>query len=144
MRSLVGWLVGSSFPGLLTIQPHTHTHTHIYRWTDFNALARTSRAWLAATRDDVIWRPVVEGVWGWTQHPPARAAWMKQEQEQQGMWVRLFRRLARSAFCLEPGGYRARWQEDYVISIDIRDTAKVRQRNYNVVGMAMEGALAAS
>lgn len=103
-------------------------------WDYVDALGRTSRRWLAITRDNSIWRPVVHELYGWTKVPMARRPWMRQllmagppgAEEGNGKWARLFRRLARTTFCLEPGGFRQRWDEDFWITIDIRDTEKVR------------------
>jgi hypothetical protein len=85
---------------------------------------------------------LVEALWGWTRHPAARALWLQRpllaaaaaaEAEEEdgdaqrggGTWARLFGRLARTTYCLEPGAYRRRFWEDYMITIDIQDTAKV-------------------
>ena len=95
-----------------------YTQTHTDKWQDFVALATTCHRLHALSQDDVLWRPVCEQVWGSVTHPGVHALYKTKG------WAELYRKLARSTLCMEPGGFRARWQEDYVLQCDVRDVQK--------------------
>ena len=97
------------------------------KWVDVGAFSLVSRKAYAIARDDAVWRPVCEQLWGSVSDPRLRA-YLRVEG-----WAALFRHMARSSLCIEPGGsrpgvpgndFRLRWAEDYIIASDLRDTWK--------------------
>lgn len=97
------------------------------KWTDLGAFALAGRKAHVLARDDALWRPVCEQLWGSIADPRLRALLRAEA------WAALYQRMARTSLCIELGGsgagvlggnFRLRWVEDFVLAFDLRDTWK--------------------
>lgn len=84
-------------------------------WADFGAFSATCHHAHYLSKHDLLWRPLSEQLSPSLTNPALRALWRTRD------WSELFQRMARTSMCLEPGGYRARWWEDYVLQTYVRD-----------------------
>lgn len=97
------------------------------KWADVGVFSSVNHKAHAAARDDALWKPICQQLWGSVSDPKLRALWRADG------WAALYQRMARSSMCVEHsgggssapgGGYRLRWKNDYVMIVEVRDIQK--------------------